>query len=283
MLHNIEPHEYHCDFLPRPPVLERDHLLLFSGEQILLKQEQGRLVLPHLCDIANLDLKKMGLVYLFDIDGLAFFSVDAALDAELTGEADKALRYLPARALREFKPTWLAFAAITGYHLHFWYAHNRYCGACGAKFIHSDSERALQCPGCGFLKYPEIAVAVIVGVSDGDKLLLTKYAERHYKAFALIAGFAEIGEALEDTARREVYEEVGIRIKNLRYFASQPWGFSQSLLAGFFAEADGSTDITLDKRELAEAVWVKREDICADPSGVSLTATMMKAFKERKT
>jgi NAD+ diphosphatase len=225
------------------------------------------------------------LQYLFAIDGLAFYSADNIPGLNLAGEnvvkkdQDGVWQYLPVYDLREFAPSWQAFAAITGYHLNYWYTHNRYCGACGAKFKHAGSERALLCPGCGYLKYPEIAVAVIVGVSDGDKLLLTRYAGRRYKRFALIAGFVEIGEALEDAVRREVYEEVGVHIKNLRYFASQPWGFSCSLLMGFFAEVDGPTDITLDGRELTEAAWVKREDISADSVNISLTATMMAAFK----
>jgi len=281
MLHDIKPHEYSCDFSPRPPVWEQDYLLYFAKAQILLKWESGQLALPRLCDTESAKLQEGDLRYLFAIDGLAFFGADTASDIILTG-VEPTWQYLPVYDLREFDPSWLAFAAITGYHLHHWYTHNRYCGACGAEFEHAANERALLCPHCEYLKYPEIAVAVIVGVSDGDKLLLTRYAGRRYKRFALIAGFVEIGETLEDAVRREVYEEVGIRIKNLRYFASQPWGFSCSLLMGFFAEVEGSTDIILDGRELAEAVWVKREEISADSTNISLTATMMIAFKEGK-
>ena len=286
MLHNIEPHEYYCDYLLRRPAAGQDHLLLFDGEQILLKMENGQAILPRLCDIAGAEQWAQELRYLFTIDSTAFFSMDIShnanaigVDAGIEGASGNWL-YLPVRGLREFEPPWLAFAAVTGYHLHFWYEHNRYCGACGAEFEHSAHERALLCPRCGYLKYPATAVAVIVGVSDGDKLLLTRYADRPYKKHALIAGFVEIGEALEDAVRREVYEEVGLRVKNLRYFASQPWGFSHSLLAGFFAEVDGSTDIKLDGRELAEAVWMPKENISADNTDISLTATMMATFRD---
>jgi len=281
MLHNIQPHRYRCEFLPSPPVSERDYLLFFCGEQILLKRENGKPALPHLSDLTDAERWRQELVYLFTIDDTAFFGASATCSAAEVDE-NGAWAYLPVRNLRDFEPSWLAFAAITGHHLHFWYTHNRYCGACGAEFKHSADERALLCPNCGYLKYPEIALAVIVGVSDGDKLLLTKYADRPYTRYALIAGFVEIGEALEDTVRREVYEETGLQVKNLRYFGSQPWGFSHSLLAGFFCEVDGSTDITLDGRELAEAAWVKREDIRADSSLISLTATMMAAFQGNK-
>jgi NAD+ diphosphatase len=289
MLHNIEPHEYHCEFLPRPPISERDYLLLFSGEQILLKRENEQLILPFFKYITDVKQGEEKLRYLFTIDDIAFFGADSTMSANdacddvIKKDPKGAWTYLSVRNLREFAPSWLAFAAITGYHLHFWYVHNRYCGVCGSEFNHSVNERALLCPHCGYLKYPEIAVAVIVGVTDGDKLLLTRYAEHHYKRYALIAGFVEIGESLEDTVRREVYEEAGLCVKNIRYFQSQPWGFSCSLLAGFFADLDGSADITLDGSELAEATWVERGDICVDSSLISLTATMMMAFKDNKT
>ena len=277
MLHQIEPHKYSCNFAPRPPVYEQDYLLLFCGEQILLKQENEEENLPRLSDMPDLVRPEQELLYLFSIDDLVFWTYYPAISIKERNNSD--WKYLPIRNLREFSPPWLAFAAITGYHLYFWYDHNRYCGACGAKFGHSAIERALLCPDCGYLKYPEIAIAIIVGVCDGDKLLLTRYAESHYKRYALIAGFVEIGESPEDALRREVFEEVGLLVKNIRYYASQPWGFSRSLLMGFFADLEGASEITLDAKELSEAVWQKREDISPDPNLISLTATMIMAFK----
>ncbi|MDR2713898.1 MAG: NAD(+) diphosphatase [Clostridiales bacterium] len=277
MLHNIEPHKYSCNFAPRPPIYEQDYFLLFCGEQILLKQENEGVILPRLSDLPDIARREQELLYLFSIDDIVFWAYYPAIRIKERNNSD--WKYLPIRNLREFDPPWLAFAAITGYHLYFWYDHNRYCGACGAKFGHSAAERALLCPDCDYLKYPEIAMAIIVGICDGDKLLLTRYAESHYKRYALIAGFVEIGESPEDALRREVFEEVGLLVKNIRYYASQPWGFSRSLLLGFFAEVDGSGEITLDTGELAEAVWVKREDISAETNLISLTATMMMAFK----
>ena len=93
------------------------------------------------------------------------------------------------------------------------------------------------------------------------------------------AGFVEIGETLEQTIEREVMEEVGLKVKNIRYYKSQPWAFSSSLIAGFFAELDGSDQVTLDENELAEAVWVKREDIPENPIKISLANEMMEVFQ----
>lgn len=104
---------------------------------------------------------------------------------------------------------------------------------------------------------------MIVAVVDKEKerLLLTRYAGRRGGNYALIAGFSEVGETLEETARREVMEEVGLKIRNLHYYASQPWSFSDTLLAGFYAELDGSDEIQLEREELSEGVWLSRDEI----------------------
>jgi len=111
---------------------------------------------------------------------------------------------------------------------------------------------------------------------------MSRYAGREYRGSALLAGFCEIGETPEETCRREVMEEVGIRIRNIRYYASQPWGIESDLLLGFVAEADGDDTIRVDHNELAEAVWVERKDIEKRDDLRSLTATMIEAFRTGK-
>ena len=118
-----------------------------------------------------------------------------------------------------------------------------------------------------------------MGVKNGDKLLLTKYANRTYKRYALIAGFTEIGETVEETVKREVMEEVGLQVKNIQYYKSQPWGFDSNLLLGFFCDVAEEQEITLDQEELACAEWVDREDIPEYKEGLSLTHEMMLVFK----
>lgn len=128
--------------------------------------------------------------------------------------------------------------------------------------------------------YPRISPAVIVGVTKGDYILMSKYAGRTYTNYALIAGFSEIGESAEQTVAREVMEEVGLKVKNIRYYKSQPWAFSRSLLMGFFCDLDGSDIITLDTRELSEAAWFHREEIALEDDHLSLTREMILQFKE---
>ena len=137
----------------------------------------------------------------------------------------------------------------------------------------------LKCPSCGNMEYPKIMPAVIIGLTHGNRLLMSKYANREFKKYALLAGFAEIGESIEDTVRREVMEEVGLKVKNITYYKSQPWSFSDTLLLGFYAELDGDEEITLDKEELALAEWFEREDIPVKASDLSLTNEMIMRFK----
>ena len=183
------------------------------------------------------------------------------------------------RFFRTAKPKELALAGITGLHLNGWYLKNKFCGACGAGLVMDSKERMMRCPACGSLIYPRINPAVIVGVTDGDRILLTKYRGREYKKYALVAGFTEIGESFEETVRREVMEETGLRVKNIRYYKSQPWGFTDNILAGYYCEADGDTAIRMDSDELSTAEWVRREDIDVAEEDLSLTNEMICRFK----
>ena len=112
-------------------------------------------------------------------------------------------------------------------------------------------------------------------------MLLTKYAGRAYTNYAFIAGFAEIGESLEQTVIREVKEEVGLKVKNLKFYKSQPWPFTDTLLAGFYAELDGDDKIILEEEELSLGVWLNREDIPPANSNISLTSEMIEAFRNK--
>ena len=121
---------------------------------------------------------------------------------------------------------------------------------------------------------------MIVSVRDGDRLLMTRYAgPGAYRHRALIAGFCEIGETAEQTVAREVLEEAGVRVKNIRYYKSQPWGFASDLLLGFVCDLDGSPELHMDGQELSSAEWVTRADSYEEDDQISLTREMIIAFK----
>ena len=147
---------------------------------------------------------------------------------------------------------------------------------------HDTKERMMYCPSCGRQEYPVLMPAVIVGITNGDKIICSKYEGRSFKQYALIAGFAEIGETIEETVHREVMEEVGLKVRNLRYYKSQPWSFSGTLLFGFYCDLDGDDTLTVDHDELSMASWFNREDIPDEGDNISLTKEMMMAFKHGK-
>ena len=252
--------------------LAADSFILSFQDDAVLYSSASQSPLPRCSDLVLIQHKEA--IYLFEIDGVDFFLVQPE-----NIKAHEGYAYENLRGLMTMKPKHLAFACVTAQHLNSWYKDNRYCGTCGGVLEHSTTERMLFCKLCENTVYPKISPVIIVGLYRGDELLLTRYSNRPYRNYALIAGFIEIGETVEEAVRREVKEEVGLKIKNLRYYKSQPWGISESLLFGFFAELDGNPDIVLDTNELSEAVWVSREDIDVSLDDVSLTNEMIVHFK----
>ncbi|WP_432455815.1 MULTISPECIES: NAD(+) diphosphatase [unclassified Agarivorans] len=140
---------------------------------------------------------------------------------------------------------------------------HQFCGCCGHAMTRVDWELAMLCSACGFRAYPRVSPCIIVLISHGSQLLLANH-RRHQKQaqpiYTAIAGFVEAGETLEQTVHRETHEETGLKLKNLRYWKSQPWAFPHSLMAAYFAEyADG--ELKIDRRELADAQWFEANDL----------------------
>ena len=248
----------------------QDYLLFFDNEgRILSKIENGGLSF-------NTGIENYKAIYLFSVDDKRYF-----LSIDNRSYISDEYKFRTIRELRDICTGKELFAAFTAYHLWKWYNDNRYCGKCGEKLVYDTSERAMYCCSCKSKIYPRINPAVIVGVTNGDSLLITRY-KHGYAHNALVAGFTEIGETLEQTVEREVMEETGIKVKNIRYYKSQPWGMAQDILIGFFCDAYDGCEIHMDENELKYAQWVKREDIVLQPNNLSLTNEMMRVFKENK-
>lgn len=217
--------------------------------------------------------------YLFTIDTIDYFLLSE--NAVVLPEGYELMNLKQIRR-DAYQPKFLVYASTVALQLANWYRDNVYCGRCGHKTVLSKAERAIKCPHCGRTIYPRIVPAVIVAVTKGDKILLTKYSGRKYAYYALIAGFTEIGETMEETVHREVMEEVGLKVKNLRYYKSQPWGIVDDILMGYYCDVDGDDTIKLDTNELKEGVWVDRSEIPGQPDNFSLTNEMMMMFRAGK-
>ena len=272
MLHDLDHGRLENEYRPAPS-RPCDPVLCFRGPEVLLRrQEDGTLELPTAARFPGAPLR-----YAFRLEGRNYYlHMDPVCgdSAPFTWEQTRALRQTISKAV--------CYAVMTGWHLHQWYKKNRFCGGCGAQTVHDDTQRMLRCPVCGNLIFPRINPVVITAVTDGDDLLLSKYAGRGYTNYALIAGYTEIGETMEQAAAREVMEEVGLKVKNLRYYKSQPWGIDGNILMGFFCDLDGSRDICLDRTELSMADWYPRHALPIEDDGYSLTREMIRVFGEGK-
>lgn len=214
--------------------------------------------------------------YLFRIGADRYF---LALDDEVS--VPPGFSYERVALARHAVPTARVYALLVAYQLHNWYRDNRFCARCGHRTVLAPSSREIVCPSCGKVTYPKIQPGVICAVTHGDSLVLTKYAGRALSQYALVAGFTEVGETVEQTVRREVMEEVGLRVRNLRFYKSQPWPFSDTLLMGFWCEVDGDPAIVMDGTELKEATWFERNRIPSDrvDDAMSLTGEMVERFR----
>lgn len=158
-----------------------------------------------------------------------------------------------------------------------WNRNHRFCGRCGTKTEDKKDEMAKICPKCGNIMYPVICPAVIVAITKGDKILLAHNSGFKDNRYSLIAGFVEAGENLKSAVKREVFEEVGIKVKNIRYYKSSPWPFPNSLMVGFFAEYD-SGEIKVDGNEILDADWFSKGNMPNLPNKYSLARKIINEF-----
>ena len=154
-----------------------------------------------------------------------------------------------------------------------WYRLNQYCGKCGTKTVIKENSMALICPKCETTFHGKIQPAVIIAIHKDDRLLMARHSYNTRVPYALIAGFVEMGESIEEAVRREVKEEVGIDIKNIQYMGSQSWPFPNSLMCAFKVEYD-SGEIEID----GEAKWFKKDEIVDIGSDISIYSLLIEDF-----
>lgn len=158
---------------------------------------------------------------------------------------------------------------------------NQYCGQCGTRMIDQAHERAKRCPNCGLVNYPRLSPAIIIAVTQrvGGRLQILLGRNHRFPTgrYSVLAGYVEPGESLEECAAREVCEEVGVNLRHIRYFGSQPWPFPNSLMIGFTAEYAGG-EIKLEESELADARWFTADDLPGIPPPFTIARKLIDWF-----
>lgn len=274
MLHEIFPQQFSNEFVETSGVGDSDYVLHYYNKGLLLKIEDNNLAIPTRIDIGN-HLSLMKTTYLFSLNGIACFLI---WDENMVSSAG--FVYKEISFFRTFQHMGFAWSAVVGYQLMNWYTQNRYCGSCGAINKEKANERALVCTNCKATIYPKISPAIIVAILDGDKILLARNSNFIHNWYSLIAGYADIGESLEEAVQREVKEEVGLEVHNIRYYKSQPWPFSSSMMIGFFADVVNSREVCIDNKEITEAAWFKRGELPNHPPTISIAGEMIELFNK---
>ncbi len=257
-------------YLPEPPA--GDALWApYRGTDLLVKvlpDKRGRLL--RTADVKSHGLSFLRSQYIGTLGDVPCMSAQLADDAP-----DKeGLRFGGLRAAYTWLDRGEFDAASMGFQIQYWDRNHRFCPGCGGALEQKATERAKHCPPCARDFYPPVVPAVIVRVERGDSLLMTRQSRFPKGMHGLVAGFLEPGETLEGCVIREVLEETGIQVKNVKYFGSQPWPFPHQVMIGFTAQYAGG-EIVVDTNELEEADWFTRTSMPMLPPPLSIARLLV--------
>jgi NAD+ diphosphatase len=247
---------------------------LFHDQQLLMETSKDIYRLP-LVSNTLIDFKLTTEQYLGTLDGLPCYTAQLSGVPEIPGN----LNLFPVRDLYGKIPEDLFWLAGRAYHISTWDCHTLYCGSCGTPTENMIEQRAKLCPKCRQLIFPRISPAIIVAIVKDNQILLARNRNLPADLYTVIAGFVEPGESLEECLQREVKEEVGIAVKHIRYFGSQPWPFPDSLMIAFTAEYAGG-EITVDGDEIIEAKWFTTDHLPQIPGRISVARKLIDWFAD---
>lgn len=241
---------------------------LKSTEPCLLSEEQVKEL--------GLSAKKSHFIGYWQDRPCYAWSVDSDIQADMMQYSFGSLYQILGRV-----PDALFAAAGRGHQIISWHEDNQYCGRCGNPMAEHGIERAMTCAPCKQMIFPRISPCIIVLVTRGDEILLAQGVGFPDGMYSTLAGFIEAGETAEETVRREIMEEVGVKVQNIRYFQSQSWPFPSQLMLGFFTDYE-SGDITPDPAEIADAKWWQIDDLPNIPPANAISGQLISAYIESR-
>jgi NAD+ diphosphatase len=249
---------------------------IFRGSRLLVRIENERASVPLAKTFSELGLPEIRSQYLGRLNERHCYS--AEVDQEVQAPDDWTFQGL--RRLFGLLPEPLFWVAGAAVQIVDWDRNHQFCGRCGSGTRNMTRERAKECPQCGLISYPRISPAIIVLVERGDTLLLARSHRHPQGLFSVLAGFVEPGETLEEAVRREIREEVGIEVRDIKYFGSQPWPFPNSLMIAFTCHY-AAGEIVLEEDEMAEAGWYRAGDLPPIPPKISIARRLIDWFVSR--
>lgn len=253
---------------------ETELWFVFNKNRLLIKNDGSEVSVPRNLDIRNIKIEEKH--FLGILNGFNCYCGEAEEDLYVPEK----MEFIDLRQLLSRLDEQECLIAGKASQILYWDKTNRYCGRCGSPTENKKDERAKICPECGFLSYPRISPAIIVAIRDGDRILLAHNKNFRNDMYSVIAGFVEPGETFEDCVRREVAEEIGIKVKDIKYFASQPWPFPNSLMVAFTARYDGG-EISVDGMEIEHAAWFRPEEFPKLPLEGSIARRLIDDFVKK--
>ena len=247
----------------------------FRGDKLLVGGATDAPVVPQLA-VTQQIAPAEAVHYLGELDGTSCVAVALGDEAP----EPEGWHYAGLRSLFFKLPEALIAIAQRAFQVVEWERTHRYCGRCGTPTREKDGERAKECPRCGYTAFPRVTPAMMVLVTRGRELLLARSPRFPPGMYSALAGFVEPGETIEDCIHREVREEVGIEITDIRYFASQSWAFPHSLMIAYTAEYAGG-ELRPDQAEISDARWFAWDAVPNLPPSISISRRLIAATIER--
>lgn len=272
MFQDIYPHSFDNTFSTVAAIDAESFVFFFRQNELLLKHTDRGLEFPRKKDLSEVS---SDFVFLFTLNNTPCYLV---WDCKFLEKSNFSFHEIKFR--NPFQQREIDWASGVALQLKNWYKQNKFCGKCGAATVRKKDERAVLCPSCENTLYPSISPAIIVAILCNDKILLARGARFPEGFFSLVAGYVDVGESLEEAVAREVREEVGLEIKNIKYVCSEPWPFSGSMMIGFVAEAIENQTIKIDNKEIVEANWFGHNNLPNHPPTRSISGEIIEKFKK---